>query len=95
LIAEAEAAFAKAPSSSGGRAGASLSALPLYLLIGPEGSGKTSTFLNSATEPQLLAGQGITPVAPTRLCNLWLAKDAIFAEIGGRQFTGELNRLGQ
>ena len=69
--------------------------MPLYLLIGPEGSGKTSTFLNSSTEPQLLAGQGTTPVSPTRLCNLWLAKDAIFAEIGGRMFTGDLARWNQ
>ena len=95
LIAEAEAALAKAPSPSGGRAAVSLSAMPLYLLIGPEGSGKTSTFLNAAIEPQLLAGQGTVPVAPTRLCNLWLAEEAIFAEIGGRQFTGDLNRWGQ
>jgi type VI secretion system protein ImpL len=69
--------------------------MPLYLLIGPEGSGKTSTFLNSATEPQLLAGQGTAPVAPTRLCNLWLAKDAIFAEISGRMFAAELSRWSQ
>ena len=69
--------------------------MPLYLLIGPEGSGKTSTFLNSSIEPQLLAGQGTTPVSPTRLCNLWLAKDAIFAEIGGRMFTGDLARWNQ
>ena len=64
--------------------------MPLYLLIGPEGSGKTSTFLNSGLEPQLLAGQGTAPVSPTRLCNLWLAKDAIFAEIGGRMFAANL-----
>jgi len=84
LVAEANAALAKAPSFAGRRDGALLSKMPLYLLIGPEGSGKTSTFLNSGLEPQLLAGQGTTPVSPTRLCNLWLAKDAIFAEIGGR-----------
>jgi type VI secretion system protein ImpL len=91
LIAEANAVLAKAPSL----AGRTLAAMPLYLLIGPEGSGKTSTFLNSGLEPQLLAGQGTAPVAPTRLCNLWLAKDAIFAEIGGRVFAGELNRWSQ
>ena len=32
---------------------------------------------------------------PRRLCNLWLAKDAIFAEIGGRMFGGELGRWSQ
>ena len=95
LIAEANAALAKAPSLAGRREAASLSTMPLYLLIGAEGSGKTSTFLNSATEPQLLAGQGTTPVSSTRLCNLWLAKDAIFAEIGGRVFAGDLARWNQ
>ena len=95
LIAEANAGLAKAPSLVGRRGGASLGTMPLYLLIGAEGSGKTSTFLNSGTEPQLLAGQGTAPVAPTRLCNLWLAKDAIFAEIGGRVFAGDLSRWSQ
>jgi type VI secretion system protein ImpL len=95
LIAEANATLAKAPAFAGRPGGASLSAMPLYLLIGPEGSGKTSTFLNSATEPQLLAGQGASPVAPTRLCNFWLAKGAIFAEIGGRMFAAELSRWSQ
>ena len=95
LIAEANAALAKAPSLAGRRVPASLSTLPLYLLVGAESSGKTSTFLNSSTEPQLLAGQGTTPVSPTRLCNFWLAKDAIFAEVGGRMFTAELGRWNQ
>jgi type VI secretion system protein ImpL len=94
LIAEAETALAKA-SASGRRAGVPFSAMPLYLLVGAEGSGKTSTLLNSGIEPQLLAGQGTAPVAPTRLCNFWLAKDVIFAEIAGRQFAGDLNRWGQ
>ena len=95
LVAEANAALAKAPSFAWRRDGALLSKMPLYLLIGPEGSGKTSTFLNSGLEPQLLAGQGTAPVSPTRLCNLWLAKDAVFAEIGGRMFSGELGRWSQ
>ncbi len=95
LIAEANAALAKAPSLTGRREAASLSTMPLYLLIGAEGSGKTSTFLNSSTEPQLLAGQGTTPVSATKLCNFWLAKDTIFAEIGGRNFTADLARWNQ
>ena len=81
LVAEANAALAKAPSFAWRRDGALLSKMPLYLLIGPEGSGKTSTFLNSGLEPQLLAGQGTAPDSPTRLCNLWMAKDAEYAEI--------------
>ena len=93
LIADANAALAKAPNYAGQRGKVPLSGLPLYLLIGPEGAGKTSTFLNSGVEPQLLAGQasGSTPVS-TRLCNLWLAKNAVFAEISGRVFSGEIGR---
>src|SRR6185312_12414264 len=53
LLAEANAALAKAPAFAGSKA--PLSTLPLYLIIGPEGSGKTSTFINSGIEPQLLA----------------------------------------
>ena len=68
--------------------------LPVYLLIGPEGSGKTSTFINSSVEPQLLAGQVTAsgPVVPTRLCNIWLAGKAIFVELSGRTFSGDLGR---
>jgi len=76
---------------------APLSGMPLYLLIGPEASGKTSTLLNSGLEPQLLAGQvsGTAPLIPTRLCNLWLAKGAMFVEISGRAFSGDLGRWTQ
>jgi len=95
LIAEANIELAKHPSFAGKRHSNPLSAFPVYLLVGPEGSGKTSAFLNSGLEPQLLAGQGITPISSTRLTNLWLAKNAIFAEIGGRAFAGDLSRLSQ
>jgi type VI secretion system protein ImpL len=95
LIAEANSVLAKAPSLSGKSGGRSVSSFPLYLLVGPEGSGKTSAFLNSGLEPQLLAGQGTTPIAPTRLANLWLAKQAIFAEFGGQVFAGDLTRWRQ
>ena len=95
LLAETNAALVKAPPFAGKRAKSPVSTLPLYLLVGPEASGKTSTFLNSGLESQLLAGQGVTPVAPTRLANLWLARNAIFAELGGRAFAGDLNRWSQ
>jgi len=96
LIAEANATLAKAPAYAGTQE-EPLFSLPLYLLIGPEGSGKTSTFLNSDLEPQLLAGQafGPTPFAATRLCNLWLAKNAVFVELSGRLFSGDLARWTQ
>jgi type VI secretion system protein ImpL len=71
-----------------------LSGAPLYLLIGPEGSGKTSTFCNSGLDAHLLAGQvtGVTPVVPTRVCNIWIANGSIFAEISGRIFDGDVGQ---
>ncbi len=88
LIAEANAALAKAPNYVAVSGKSPLSQFRLYLLIGPESAGKTGTFLNSGVEPQLLAGQ---PGA-TRLCNLWLAKNAVFAEFSGRVFGGDSER---
>lgn len=96
LLAEANAALARAPGYAGVGGEAPLSRLPIYLLIGPEGAGKTSTFLHSGVEPQALAGQGNpTAVTPTRLCNLWLAKRAVFVEISGRLFSGDIGRWSQ
>jgi type VI secretion system protein ImpL len=96
LIAEANATLAKAPNYAGKSGKSPLSGLALYLLIGPEGSGKTSTFLSSGVEPQLLAGEnGKLPGAATRLCNIWLAKNAVFVEFSGRLFNGDLSRWGQ
>ena len=97
LIAEANTNLAKAPGYAGQRGTTPLSGMPLYLLIGPEGSGKTSTFVNSGLDPQLLAGQvaGTGPLMPTRLCNLWMAKGAIFAELSGRAFSGDPARWTQ
>jgi len=97
LMAEANAMLAKAPAYAAKPGKTPLSSLPLYLLVGSEGSGKTSTFVNSGLEPQLLAGQvtGATPLVSTRLCNLWLAHNSIFAELSGRVFGGELSRWSQ
>ncbi len=93
LIAEANTTLAKAPAYADKRTPAPLYRLPLYLLIGPEGSGKTNTFLNSGVEPQLLAGQVATgPITSNRICNLWLAKNAVFAEVSGKAFNGDAGR---
>ncbi len=94
LVAEANANLAKAPAYASRDGKALLSGLPIYLLVGPEGSGKTSTFLNSGLEPVLLAGQvaGTAPLVSTRLCNIWLARNAIFIEMSGRVFSGDLDR---
>jgi len=66
--------------------------MPLYLLIGSEGSGKTSTFRDSGLDPVLLAGQPAEGMllASSAPCSLWLARGAIFAEISGRAFSGDL-----
>jgi type VI secretion system protein ImpL len=97
LLGEANAALAKSPEYVGKRGAFPLATLPWYLLVGPEGTGKTSTLVNSGLEPILLAGQvtGSVPVMATRLCNLWLAKGAVFAELSGRAFSGEPARWSQ
>ena len=94
-IAEANATLAKAPDFKTQRD--PIYRLPWRLLIGPEGSGKTSILVNSGIEPQLLAGHtGEIGTSPgTRLCNIWLAKNTIFIEIGGRLFDGDLTRWTQ
>jgi len=68
--------------------------LPLYLLVGPEGAGKTSTFLNSTLETVSLSGQpgSLAQPNPTRLGNIWLANNSLFVELGGRAFSGDLAR---
>ena len=69
----------------------SVATLPLYLVVGGEGSGKTSTILNSGIDPRLLAGEAARDgnVIPTRLCNLWYAEGAVFADFCGRVLTQE------
>jgi len=60
--------------------------LPLFLVMGAEGAGKTSALVNSGLEPHLLAGEASREgvVLPTRACNLWLAEGSVFADISGR-----------
>jgi type VI secretion system protein ImpL len=88
LLAEAGSNLAKVPAFRERKE--PLSGAPLYLLIGPEGCGKTSNFLNSGAEPQLLAGQAAGPAfAATRLCSFWFAKNAVFAELSGKAFSGD------
>jgi type VI secretion system protein ImpL len=85
LIAEADRRLASAPNLAGkGRGG--LHDLPMYILAGAPGAGKTSTFLAAGLSPELLAGQvhRESTILPTGLCNFWYANDAIFVETGGR-----------
>jgi type VI secretion system protein ImpL len=94
LIGEANARLASSPKLASRRVRTSLTKLPLFLLGGTEGSGKTSTFLKSGLEPELLAGQVFrdTNIVPTRLANLWYAEDSLFAEVSGGLFSGDLGR---
>ena len=87
--AEIDAAIATARSRlrSSRLAGAdALHTLPVVLLIGAEGSAKTSSVVRSNLETELLAGdpfRGET-VAPTRIFNLWYTRRGLILEAGGR-----------
>src|SRR5262249_19785664 len=91
VIAEANSTLSKAPGYAG-KVTSPIYNLPAYLLIGPEGSGKTSVFLNSGLEPQSLAGQTKSAggAVSTRFFSIWIAKNAIFIELSGRAFNGDL-----
>ena len=69
----------------------SVANLPLYIVVGGEGAGKTSAILNSGIDPRLLAGEAARDgsVIPTRLCNFWYAEGAVFADFCGRVLTQE------
>jgi type VI secretion system protein ImpL len=79
-----------APGQNASRQSVDFRRLPLYLLAGPEGCGKTSTFANSGVECRLLAGRVSDErnPAPGDLMNIWLAGDAVFLDIAGRVFSG-------
>ena len=91
LIAEANTRLAQSPTLSSRRIRTSVTNLPMYLLVGPEGAGKTTTFLGAALEPELLAGQVYRDavVLPTKLCNFWYAGEAAFVETAGTFFSQE------
>ncbi|MEP7354106.1 MAG: ImcF-related family protein [Acidobacteriota bacterium] len=78
-------AESKLAASQLGREG-KLSGLPVYFLVGETGSAKSSVFVQSSQEPELLAGQVYQEAAviPTRPANFWLAKKSVFVEAGGR-----------
>jgi type VI secretion system protein ImpL len=82
LFAQAQQRLASAPGLTERR----LTALPLVLVVGPEGSAKTSTIAHSGLAPTLLAGHLSRggEVAPTRDVNIWFANGVALVEVGGR-----------
>ncbi|MGH9558722.1 MAG: type VI secretion system membrane subunit TssM [Bryobacteraceae bacterium] len=94
LIAEANNRLAKSPKLASRGVKTTVEKLPLFLLGGTEGAGKTSTFLKSGLEPELLAGQVFrdSNVVTTRLANLWFAGDCLFTELSGTVFSGDAGR---
>ncbi len=65
---------------------AKLSQLPIFFIAGEAGAAKTSTFVNSGVEPDLLAGQVYqdSAIISTRPVNIWLAQNSVFVESGGK-----------
>lgn len=72
--------------SSKGVQGANISNLPLIFVIGDQGATKTSVVVHSGLEPELLAGQVYqgSDVVSTGSGNVWLTRNTIFLEAGGR-----------
>ncbi len=96
LLREAAVRLSTSPKFTGRGADELLfSGMPLFLVVGSEGGGKTSVVVNSSMDAELLAGQASlekTAPAPTNLANIWLVGDSLFVEIGGRHFSGDLRR---
>ena len=69
ILREAEAKLASAQLGPGTR----INNLPVYVLIGPGGAGKTTAVVQSGLEPELLAGEVYTDgsVTATPYVNLW------------------------
>jgi type VI secretion system protein ImpL len=86
LVAEANRRLQILASSNEARVAPSVATLPLYLVLGAEGSGKTTAIVNSGLEPRLLAGEAQKDgtVLPTSAANLWFADGAVFVEFAGR-----------
>jgi type VI secretion system protein ImpL len=63
-----------------------LHTLPVVLVVGAEGSAKTSSVVRSNLETELLAGDVFRGevVAPTRIFNLWYTRRGLILEAGGR-----------
>ncbi len=58
----------------------------MFFLVGADSAAKTSIFVHSGVEPDLLAGQVYqdNAIISTRPVNIWLAQKSVFVEPGGR-----------
>jgi len=65
--------------------GTDLSSLPIVFVLGESGATKTTLLINSALDPELLAGQVYrdNDVLPTSTANLWYTRQAIFVDPAG------------
>ena len=65
--------------------GTDLSSLPIVFVLGDPGATKTTVVINSALDPELLAGQVYrdNEVLPTSIANLWYTRQAIFVDPAG------------
>jgi type VI secretion system protein ImpL len=97
LFREAESRLAKSQLGSG----AKLTTLPAFFIVGERGATKTAIVLNSALEPELIAGHVYrdNDIIPTKLANIWFARKNIFIEVGssiiddGNYWNALVNRL--
>ncbi len=97
LLREASSRLNQSPSFTKNELGPDmvLSGAPLYLVVGLEGSGKSSLIANSGLDAELLSGQprlDKSSTSPTAMANVWLASGAVFIELGGRHFAGDGRR---
>ena len=65
--------------------GLGLNRLPMVVVLGPQGSAKTTTIVQSGLDPDLLAGEVFrgSTIAPTGAANLWYTDRTVFVEMGG------------
>ena len=96
LIAEANGRLAQSPQLARERARSAITDFPTYIVFGSEASGKTSLFLASGLDLELLAGQAHreSTVVPTRLANIWFGGNSVVVEAAGQFFSGDPSRWG-